>query len=280
MEAVDGQSYRRSFVWDHTRGCLAVAATARGKCLKLRVVCEEPVHLKGIAGRVGRIFDLDAPVRTISNHLGRDPLLAAALKQNRAPRVPGTWCGFELAVRAIVGQQVAVKGATTVAGQMVQKFGRSLPRALADEVSGLTHLFPGPVELADAPVARMGLPQARAKTIQTLARRVQANKIRLDPDSDPDRTTALLKQIKGIGDWTAQYVAMRALRRPDAFPAADLGLLKAVSGSGRRLSPAQLRAKAESWRPFRAYAAVLLWTAAGDMQHVLKRPSNVRSSRI
>jgi AraC family transcriptional regulator of adaptative response / DNA-3-methyladenine glycosylase II len=262
VEVVAGHSYHRSFGWDRTCGCLTVAPASRGKYLRLKVVCDKPAHLKGITRRVRRIFDLDAPVKAIRNHLSGDPLLAVALEQIKQPRVPGTWCGFELTVRAIVGQQVAVKSATTVAGRLVQKFGRPLPAALADEIGGLTHLFPGPEELAVAPVTQMGMPQARANTIRSLAGQVRAKKIRLGPGPDPDGAIALLKQIKGIGDWTAQYVAMRVLRQPDAFPAADLGLLKAASGGGQRLTPAQLRARAERWRPFRAYAAVLLWTAA------------------
>jgi AraC family transcriptional regulator of adaptative response / DNA-3-methyladenine glycosylase II len=266
VEVVDDRSYRRSFVWDHTCGYFTVAPTARGKSLKLKVICQAPAHLKKITRRVGRIFDLDAPVNAIRNHLCRDPLLAGALQHTREPRVPGTWSGFELAVRAIIGQQIAVKSATTVAGRLVQKFGRPLPDNLADEIGGLTHLFPAPETLAGASVSQMGMPQARAKTIRTLAEQVQADKIRLDPASDPHRTIRLLKRIKGIGDWTAQYVAMRALRQPDAFPASDLGLLKAASGNGQRISPAQLRLRAEPWRPYRAYAAVLLWTAATEMR--------------
>lgn len=260
VEVVDARSYRRSFEWGSTCGCFTVAPGAGGKFLGLKVICQKPAHLKNVTSRVGRIFDLEAPVSTIRNHLLKDPLLAGALKHLRQPRVPGTWSGFELTVRAIIGQQVAVKSATTIAGQLVHRFGRPLPTPLAGESGGLTHLFPGPGALAQAPVAGMGMPQARAETIQTLAKQVQAKKLELGPSSDPDHTVRLLKEIKGIGDWTAQYVAMRALRQPDAFPAADLGLLKAASGTGQRMSPAQLKARAESWRPFRAYAAVLLWT--------------------
>ena len=261
VEAVDGQSYSRSFEWGSTCGCFTVAPGARGKTLGLKVICQAPVRLKNITTRVSRIFDLDAPVRAIKKHLFKDPVLAKALAQTGEPRVPGAWSGFELTVRAIIGQQVAVKSATTVAGQLVQKFGRKLPAALADESIGLTHLFPDPAALARAPVNQMGMPQARAKTIRALSKQVQTKKLKIDPASDPGQTIRKLKAIKGIGDWTAQYVAMRALRQPDAFPAADLGLLKAASGAGQRLTPAQLKARAESWRPFRAYAAVLLWSA-------------------
>jgi AraC family transcriptional regulator of adaptative response / DNA-3-methyladenine glycosylase II len=261
VEVVDGQSYSRSFEWGTTCGCFTVSPDASGKTLRLKVFCHAPVHLKNITARVRRIFDLDAPVKTIKNQLCKDPVLAKALEQTGGPRVPGAWSGFELTVRAIIGQQVAVKSATTVAGQLVQKFGRKLPTALADESTGLTHLFPDPAALSRAPVTQMGMPQARAKTIRSLARQVQRKALKIDPAEDPVQTIRKLKEIKGIGDWTAQYVAMRALRQPDAFPASDLGLLKAASGKGQRLTPAQLKTRAESWRPFRAYAAVLLWSA-------------------
>ena len=260
VEVVDGDSYKRSFEWGRSCGVLSVAPGKRKKSLRLRITCQFPVHLKNITARVGWIFDLDAPVEAIKAHLSKDPLLADALSHSSQPRVPGTWSGFELTVRAIIGQQVSVKGASTVAGRLVQKFGRPLPASLADERIGLTHLFPKPGALAKAPVARMSMPQARARTIQTLSEQARAKKLIIDPASDPDRTLEQLKSIKGIGEWTAQYVAMRALRRPDAFPAADLGLLKAASGDRQRLTPAQLMIRAENWRPFRAYAAVLLWT--------------------
>ena len=260
VEVIDGESYRRSFEWDCSCGCLSVAPGKKKKSLRLKVTCQFPVHLKNITARVGRIFDLEAPVNVIKAHLSKDPLLAGALRYSRQPRVPGTWSGFELTVRAIIGQQVSVKSASTVAGRLVQNFGHPLPAPLADKRIGLTHLFPKPGALAKASVTRMGMPQARARTIQMLAEQVHVKKLRIDPATDPAQTLEQLQNIKGIGDWTAQYVAMRALRQPDAFPAADLGLLKAASGDRQRLTPAQLKVKAEKWRPFRAYAAVLLWT--------------------
>lgn len=260
VETIDGHHYRRSFVWGPSRGCFSVNPVPMADCLRLKVVCQTPAHLKGITRRVGRIFDLKAPVKAIRRRLGKDPLLSETLEHSPLPRVPGTWDGFELAIRAIVGQQVSVKGATTVAGRLVQNFGRRLPSALADNEAGLTHLFPSPKALAHAPVEKMSMPLTRAMTIQGLAQAVLDKKLAIDPAADPDRTVQQLKEIKGIGDWTAQYIAMRALRQPDAFPAADLGLIKAASGKERRLTPAQLEARAEAWRPFRAYAAVLLWT--------------------
>ena len=264
VEIIDGHQYRRSFVWGRTRGCLSVTPGPISKSLQVKVVCQTPTHFKSITRRVGNIFDLNAPVKAIRRRLGKDPLLAGILEHSPLPRVPGTWDGFELAIRAIIGQQVSVKGATTVAGRLVQKFGQRLPSALADNEAGLTHLFPSPKALAHAAATKMSMPLARAMTIQGLAQAVLDNKLAIDPAADPDRTVQKLKKIKGIGDWTAQYIAMRALRQPDAFPAADLGLIKAASGNGPRLTPVQLKARAEAWRPFRAYAAVLLWTGTGD----------------
>lgn len=260
VETIDANCYRRSFEWGQTCGCFTVAPGPRMDYLRLKVACLTPVNLKGICRRVGSIFDLDAPATAIRRRLGQDPLLAGALKRLPLTRVPGAWDGYELAVRAIIGQQVAVKSATTVAGRLVQKFGQLLPASLTDAGRGPTHLFPRPAKLARAPVSKMGMPRTRAKTIQSLARAVQSQALKIDPTADPVPAVATLKKIKGIGDWTAQYVAMRALRQADAFPSADLGLLKAASGSGQRLTPAQLEARAEAWRPFRAYAAVLLWS--------------------
>ena len=261
VESVDDHSYRRAFEGDGNFGTITVTLDSDNKCLRCKVRCTAAARLGSISRRVGRIFDLDAPVDLIRSHLGRDPLLARALKHSPDLRVPGTWDGFELTVRAIIGQQVAVKSATTVAGRLVRAFGRRLPPSLADGGGSPTHLFPSPSALAGAPEGRIGMPRARAATIRALARAVLDNKLKIDPDADPDHTVRRLKAIKGIGDWTAQYVAMRALRQPDAFPAADLGLLKAASERGPRMTPAQLLKRAEAWRPFRAYAAVLLWTA-------------------
>lgn len=265
VETIDGHRYRRSFVWGPSRGCFSVTPGRESDCLRLKVVCQTPAHLKGISGRVGRIFDLTAPVKAIRRRLSKDPLLTDTLEHSPLPRVPGTWDGFELAVRAIIGQQVAVKSATTVAGQLVQKFGLRLPASLTNADVGPTHLFPEPRALAHAPVTEMGMPQSRAMTIQALAQAVLEKKLIIDPVADQEKTLRQLKNIKGIGDWTAQYIAMRALGQADAFPAADLGLLKAASGDGPRLTPAQLEARAEAWRPFRAYAAVLLWTGPSGM---------------
>jgi AraC family transcriptional regulator, regulatory protein of adaptative response / DNA-3-methyladenine glycosylase II len=164
--------------------------------------------------------------------------------------VPGCWSGFELAVRAILGQQITVKGATALAGRIVKAFGQPFAAA-----NNLTHLFPLPEVLADANLASVGMPGARAETIRGLARVVCNGRIRFDGVTDCDAFLTRLCEIPGIGKWTAQYVAMRALGEPDAFPSGDLGLLRALDLE----SSAELERRAEAWRPWRAYAAMFLW---------------------
>ena len=157
----------------------------------------------------------------------------------------------DAAVRAILGQQVTVKGATTLAGRLVESYGRKARQGF---------VFPRPEELARARFARVGLPKTRAVALRRLAQACNDRQVRLEPGVDAEHALAKLTGLPGVGDWTAQYIAMRALGEPDAFPVSDLGLLKAAGG-GTALKPAQLRKLAERWRPWRAYAAMHLWAA-------------------
>ena len=191
------------------------------------------------------------------------------LLQSPGLRPPGCWNGFELAVRAILGQQVTVKGATTLTGRLVEKFGKALhaaspgrltSRSAAGDTPGLTHIFPVPEAIAEADVASIGLPAARAESIRAIARAVAANRISFTGVVDAVEFRRQLCELPGIGPWTAEYVAMRALRDPDAFPSSDLGLLKAAAIE----SPRELEARAEPWRPWRAYAAMCLWNGLGN----------------
>src|SRR5213078_2986929 len=167
-------------------------------------------------------------------------------------RVPGAWDAFELAVRAVLGQQVTVRGATTLTGRLVRTFGTPLD----PPEDGLTHLFPRPAVLAP-----LGLPRARAATIRALAGGVARGELVLDASRGLEDAVARLAAVPGIGAWTAHYIAMRALGEPDAFPAADLGLRRALGNGAGPLAPARVAERAEAWRPWRAFAAMLLWTA-------------------
>jgi AraC family transcriptional regulator of adaptative response / DNA-3-methyladenine glycosylase II len=183
---------------------------------------------------------------------------------SRGLRVPGAWDGFELAVRAILGQQVSVKGATTLAGRLVRAFGEPM-----DGGPGLTHVFPTPERLAAADYSSIGLPAARAEAIRQLASAVARGELVFSGAAEPGHFIERFKKLPGIGEWTAQYVAMRALGNPDAFPAADLGLLRATGFA----KPKELEERADRWRPWRAYAAMHLWQEnAHDKLHVHGKP--------
>jgi len=255
VESVDDDAYRRSVVVDGRPGVIEVRRGGSAH-LELRLPALPSPGLMAAAARVSRMFDLGADTRSIAAHLRGDPLLRRALRGGAAPRIPVGWDPFELAVRAVLGQQVSVKGATTLAGRLVAAHGAPLPEALAG--GGVTHTFPTPEALAEAPVEKIGMPGARAEALRGLAAAARDGRIRFearDPDAFVDELTAL----PGIGDWTAQYVAMRGLGEPDAFPAGDLGVRRALARNGRLPSIAAVRERAEAWRPWRAYAAVALW---------------------
>lgn len=255
VEAVVDGRYRRGIVLDKRHGIIEVSHAAPAHALNLCIRFSEPSALLRIVARVRRMFDLEADPALIARHFRRDALLGPSMRRRAGLRIPGAWDGFELAVRAILGQQVTVAGASKRAGVLAQQHGE--PLALAD--GDLTRLFPAPATLA--PIEPDGIPAVRARAIQALAQAVASGDLRLEPDAAPEQLLQRLKAIPGIGDWTAQYIAMRALGEPDALPAADLVLLR-NAGNGKALKPKQLLDRAEAWRPWRAYAAMHLWQAA------------------
>lgn len=258
VETVRDGVYRRTVRIGDECGWIGVRPVAGRAYLVVETALPGSRGLIQVVERVRRIFDLSAEPREISEHLARDPRLRAVLQRHAGIRVPGAWDGFELAVRAILGQQVSVKGATTTAGRLARAYGERLPREGLPE--GLERLFPRPEALMRARIERLGLTRAKAGAIRALARAVAAGELVLDPSADSEETVDRLRSLPGIGDWTAQYVAMRALDHPDAFPATDLGLRQALrNGSNRLPTGRELEAIAERWRPWRAYAAVCLW---------------------
>jgi AraC family transcriptional regulator of adaptative response / DNA-3-methyladenine glycosylase II len=221
--------------------------------------------LPAIIARVRRVFDLAADPDMIGEHLALDPVLAPLVSARPGLRVPGAWDGFELAVRAIFGQQITVPAATRLLGRLVEAHGAPLS-AMTGDVEGLSHLFPSPAGLARVDLTLLGMPNARAMAVNSLAQALSADPAIFSRGASLEETIAKLRSLPGIGDWTAQYIAMRELREPDAFPAADIGLMRAMTAAdGRRPSPAQLLSRAERWRPWRAYAALHLWAAG--IQH-------------
>jgi AraC family transcriptional regulator of adaptative response / DNA-3-methyladenine glycosylase II len=249
VEVVEGSRYRRTIRIDGKSGSIAVSRLASGSALGLEVRFPDPRPLLLIVERVRRMFDLGADPAVIGEHLGRDPLMRAALARHPGIRVPGAWDGFELAVRAILGQQISVPAATTIAGRLAGAFGSPAPAG-----SGGERLFPTPEQLASAPIERVGVVATRAEAIRCLAGRVADGTIALASGADA------LRAVSGIGEWTAQYVAMRALGEPDSFPSGDLVLRRMAGG----LTPRALERRSQEWRPWRAYAVMLLWQRATD----------------
>jgi AraC family transcriptional regulator of adaptative response / DNA-3-methyladenine glycosylase II len=246
--------------------------------------------LPTIIARLRRVFDLGADPDAIGAHLAEDPILAPLVSARPGLRVPGAWDGFELAIRAVLGQQVTVTAAAGLAAKLVATYGDPLraaglaalgstpvdarvPRRTACDADvidarpapaadGLTHVFPRPERLAGADLSTLGMPRARAATLSALAAAVVRDPHMFGARQTLEDAVLQLRAVPGVGEWTAQYIALRALREPDAFPAADIGLLRAMEDeAGRRPTPRDLLARAERWRPWRAYAAQHLWAA-------------------
>ncbi|MDQ2859569.1 MAG: helix-turn-helix domain-containing protein [Pseudomonadota bacterium] len=261
VEVVSAAGYARTIALGADKGVLKVEALA-GDRLAVAIRFPRLDALPTIIAKVRRVFDLAADPRAISEHLARDPVLAPLVADRPGLRVPGAWDGFELAVRAILGQQITVGAATVLATRLVREFGEALPADLIGAVPGLTHVFPSADRLAGADLCGLGMPRARIVALSSLAAAVAADPLIFGPRRGLDEAIAKLKSLPGIGEWTAQYIAMRELREPDAFPAADVGLMRALAGpDGRRPTPAELQARAEPWRPWRAYAALHLWAS-------------------
>ncbi len=255
VEAVNPQGYRRTVRIGETLGTIEVRRPRAALHLLLRVRLPGCMQLLEVTERVRHLFDLNADPLPIHSHLLGSAVLAAKVKRTPGARVPGAWDCFETAVRAVLGQQVTVRGATTLVGRLVQRFGT--PVKLDDPV--LTHLFPSADTLVEAPLEQIGLPRARAHTLRMLARAVASGELCFDAARGLDQAVARLRAVPGIGPWTAQYIAMRVLGEPDAFPSGDLGLRRALGNGAGPLSAARLEAAAEAWRPWRAYAAMYLW---------------------
>lgn len=259
VESVRGLSYSRTFEIRGRAGFLTAAYEGRRDFLLVSLSPPFGPDLLHLVRRAGRLFDADADPLAISGTLGRDPLLAPLVTARPGLRVPGAWDPFETSVRAILGQQVSVRGARTIAGRLIEKFGRKIEGVAP--VPGLTHLFPSPATLARADLSRIGLPRSRAEAVRALARAVAAGRLDFEASRGLADFESRFTALPGIGPWTAQYVALRALGEPDAIPAGDLGLRRALEKAGLRATPVEVAARAEAWRPFRAYATLHLWTS-------------------
>lgn len=249
VEHVGADFYERAIGSPASPASIRVTADKARPELRLEISGAEPRAIPDVVRRVRRLFDLDADMAAVQAALRHDRRLAPAVARRPGLRVPGGWDGFEVAVRAVLGQQVSVAAATT------------LTRRLVDACGG----FPTPKTLAEGERPSIGLPKSRAATLRALAGAVADGRVDLQAGQRLDDFVAGLAALPGIGRWTAHYIAMRALGHPDAFPASDL-VLRRVLGAGRPLREREAEARSQAWRPWRAYAVVHLWHLAGDLQ--------------
>ncbi len=275
VEHWDGRTYRRTLRLPHADGIVELAPADGYVSAALRLA--DPRDLGAAVARCRRLLDLDADPVAVDELLARDPLLRGLVAATPGRRVPGSVDGFELAVRAVLGQQVSIGGAATLAGRLVRACAE--PVSVADAT--LTHLFPDPRRLAEASEDAFTMPASRRRALRALAEAVASGSLTLHPGADRDATRAALVALPGIGEWTATYVAMRVLGDPDAFLATDLGLRRALERLGEPGDPLAATRRAERWRPWRAYGLMYLWGAAGSpasaerrrrVSHAARRP--------
>ncbi len=261
VECVTDDAYVRTVQLGDHRGWIHVRHRAERRALLVELSHSLTPVLPALLGRLRHLFDLSARPDVIAAHLAQDPLLADAVVRNPGLRVPGAFDGFELVVRAILGQQITVKGATTLAGRFVDAFGEAIETPHA----GLDRLCPSPQRIAEATVeelAALGIIRTRARSILAVAEEIASGRLKLEAGGDPDRTIEQLVALPGIGAWTAQYIAMRALGWPDSFPKEDAALRKNLGG----VSPARAEELSQSWRPWRSYATLQLWQSERPTQ--------------
>lgn len=265
VEVVEHGSYRRTVEMDGFVGSVEVAHLPERQSLVVRICFPNVRSLPAIVTRVRRVFDLDADIETIDAHLSLDPRLAPLVAQRPGLRAPGGWDGFELAVRAILGQQISTIAARRLAGQLVALHGKPVSTSYVSH-PGLSHVFPTAESLATTESIGLGIPFARQSSLKALAQATVVDPNLFRPSGTIEESILRLRTIRGVGEWTAHYIALRAIREMDSFPSSDIGLLRGAArmDGAPRSTSASLLDRAESWRPWRAYAAQHLWATDAD----------------
>jgi AraC family transcriptional regulator, regulatory protein of adaptative response / DNA-3-methyladenine glycosylase II len=254
VEHFDGATYRRAMALQ--RGSATLELAARGDGASYGLELEHPADREEAVARSRRLLDLDADLGAVETQLRADPVLGPLVERRPGLRVPSTVDGFELAVRAIVGQQVSVAGARTVLSRLATRYGDPL-----EAHHGLTRRFPSPHALAAADPKDFPFPRVRGEALRALARLVIEGRLDLDAGADPAATRATLLEIRGVGPWTASYIGMRALGDRDAWLPGDVGLRSALERLGHPGDGAGALRQAEAWRPWRSYAVMHLWAS-------------------
>jgi AraC family transcriptional regulator of adaptative response / DNA-3-methyladenine glycosylase II len=278
VELVDEHSYARVFGPADAPGWLRVSAWPNDEhALKLELHCPQPTQLLSVVTKLRRMFDLDANPQAIADTFRCDAILGPLITRRPGLRLPGGWDGFEIAVRAILGQQISVAAARTLATRIVQRWGEPLPLS---PMTGLERLFPTPAALAQADLREIGLTTTRATTVCGMAQALLDGQVDFRAEQSLDEFVARWIALPGIGEWTAHYIAMRALSDPDAFPAADLILRRKATNDAAALSTKALTQRADAWRPWRAYAVIHLWRSASDAVPLPQKRRHEKSEAI
>lgn len=254
VEKVDGRAYRRTVHLGAHRGWLSVTALPRRPALRVEVSPSLSGAVVPLVARLRALFDLDGHPDAVAARLATDPLLAPSVRLRPGLRVPGAFDGFETATRIVIGQQVSVAAATTIAGRLADALGGRIetPYPGLDRLAATASAVGA---AGEDRIAKLGMPGARARTLIALARATQDDRLQLHRGGDVESTRSVLLELPGIGPWTAELIAMRALGAPDAFPGGDLGVLRALGFTSER----DAIARAEAWRPWRSYAVMHLW---------------------
>jgi AraC family transcriptional regulator of adaptative response / DNA-3-methyladenine glycosylase II len=262
VEIVENSHYFRTVEVNGSSGTIEVFHEPERQNICVKIRFPNVRSLPAIVARVRRLLDIGADIETIDAQLSRDPLLTPLIAQRPGLRAPGGWDGFELAVRAILGQQISVTAARRLAGQVVALHGKPLPKACVARPD-LSRLFPTAERLAKVKSIGLGMPAARLAALKAMAEAAVADRNLFRQAGSVEEAINRLKTIRGIGEWTAQYIALRAIREMDAFPATDIGLLRgaALLDKTTKFTARVLLDRAEFWRPWRAYAAQHLWAA-------------------
>lgn len=260
VEVVTEIGYSRTFRTKNATGFFTVTDNPDQSALELRIACDDIRYTMEIHNRVRKVFDLDTDFSLINERCAKDEHLSKGMVEGHVPRLPAAFDPFEFVVRAILGQQISVQAATTLASRVAAKADL---KSDGGYPSGLECFFPGPNELLALELDGLGIPRTKQATLKTVAQAILDQRVKLTSNQSFETFSKDFSALKGIGEWTVHYVAMRGLRMVDSFPAGDLGVIKALTKKGRAPSKKEITEMAEQWRPYRAYAALCLWNDQG-----------------
>ena len=260
VEVVTETGYSRTFRMKNTMGFFSVTDSPDQSALELRIACDDISCTMEIHNRVRKVFDLDTDFLLINERCAKDEHLSKGMVEGHVPRLPAAFDPFEFVIRAILGQQISVQAATTLASRVAAKADL---KSDGGYPSGLDYFFPNPTELRHLDLDGLGIPRTKQATLKTVTQAILDERVKLTTHQRFETFRENFLSLKGIGEWTVHYVAMRGLGMVDSFPAGDLGVIKALTNHGKAPSKKEITEMAEKWRPYRAYAALCLWNGQG-----------------